>query len=66
MAKEKGLFLKKRRSHHSQKQNDMTFLWLKCCDLSIVLTHAHSGFYDIHHIVAELLAFVLIGGAVPI
>lgn len=64
MAKEKGLFLKKRRSHHSVFVNDMTFWGLKCCDLSIVLTHAHSGFYDIHHIVAEFLAFVLIGGAV--
>ena len=36
----------------------MTFLGLKCCDLCIVLTHAHSGFYDIHHIVAEFLAFL--------
>lgn len=42
----------------------MTFLGLKCCDLSLVLTHAHSGFYDVYHIVAEFLAFVLIGGAV--
>lgn len=42
----------------------MTFWGLKCCDLSIVLTHAHSGFYDIHHIVAKFLAFVLIGSAV--
>ena len=42
----------------------MTFWGLKCCDLSLVLTHAHSGFYYVYHVVAELLAFVLIGGAV--
>ena len=36
----------------------MTFLGLKCSDLSLVLTHAHSGFYDVYHIVAEFLAFL--------
>ena len=56
--KGKRSFFQERRSYHPVFWDDMTFWGLKCCDLSIVLTHAHSGFYDVYHIVAEFLAFL--------
>ena len=54
MAKENGLFLKKRRSYHPVFWDDMTFLGGY---LSLVLSYTHTGFYDINHIAAEFLAF---------